>query len=207
MSTVAEEDLIARLARLRAEADASVDEIERTILAIRDQRLREVTPGVAVGLAPPGDPRLREAIPILIAFLRDTDAAMVWTACQTLGFLGAREAVPDLIDLLRPEAARERHIDCRVDPFGWYQEFPEESAIEGLKLMGATEAIPSLIVCLDAERDGTRSAAVDALQILGAREAATKVATLLADRAPSVRAVAEKFLRTSASTPPGPAAD
>ena len=111
------------------------------------ERLRS-RPFLVVEIAPAiwavRDQRVREAIPLLLGYLRETDRLVVWDACVALGFLGAREAIPDLLDLLRPEAAAERGIVGIPDPFGWYEESPQESAIEGLKLLRATEALPAL---------------------------------------------------------------
>jgi HEAT repeat protein len=173
---VSDDSPVAQLVRLRGTPEATPIDICRAIHVVRDAGLHD-------------------AAPALRAFLRDTDATVVWSACQALGTLRARDAIADLIDLLRPEAAAERRIDCAVDPFGAYVEYPAESAIEGLSLMGAVEAIPDLVKCLQAERDGTRLAAVKALARLGASHMTTQVAGLRADRDPAVRAAAGEFLR------------
>jgi HEAT repeat protein len=172
---VSDDDPTAHLVRLRATSGAPSVDICRAIHVVRDARISD-------------------AAPVLRAFLRDTDATVVWSACRALGSLRARDAIADLFDLLRPEAADERRIDCVVDPFGAYVEYPAESAIEGLALMDAAEAIPKLVECLRAERDGTRLAAVRALTALGASEATTRVAGLLSDRDSGVRDAAREFL-------------
>jgi len=89
---------------------------------------------IVAGARPPG------AAALLRAYLRDTDLTVVEAACNALARLGAREATPDLLDLLRPAAENERHIDCGGDPFGWYEAPPRASALLALTALGVAEA-------------------------------------------------------------------
>ena len=159
-------------------------------LRSRPVRVVDIIPAVRVVR----DERVMEAVPLLIGYLRDTDQLVVWDACVALGLLGAREAIPDLLDLLRPEAAAERGIICIPDPFGWYEESPQEGAIQGLKLLKATEAVPVLVGLLNTAHEITRAAVVDALMTLGASEEAPRIAPLIVDESSRVRRAAYAFL-------------
>jgi HEAT repeat protein len=185
MTSGSSDDPIASLLRLREDEGADQDAIVGAIKAIRNWRLDDHLPLE--------DPRFREAIPILREFLRDADEVTVGWACETLGWLGAREALPDLLDLLRPEAEQERRIVYRGHYF-WHEARPDESAAYGLKLMGATEAIPQLLACLRSEHENGRTAALDALEGLGA---ASQVALQLAHEDATVRAAVEGHFRTA----------
>ena len=124
---------------------------------------------VALAIGAVRDRRLVQAVPLVIAWLRDTDISIVDAAAATLAALGAKEAVPELIDLLRLEAEDERRINCAVDPFGWYEPPPRESAAAALGMLGATEAVPQLTALLDDPISGVREQAAAALERLGSR--------------------------------------
>ena len=117
------------------------------------------------------DQGLVDAVPLLVSWLRDTDLTIVDVASATLARFGAREAVPDLLDLLREEAEADRHINCAVDPFGWYEPPPRESAAFALGELCAREAIP-VLERLRGDHDGyVREAAEKALAKLRALSA------------------------------------
>ncbi len=139
--------------------------------------------------------RLLAAVPATLAWLRDSDISIVDSACDTLVALGAREAVPELLDLLRPEAEGERRIDCVVDPFGWYEPPPREAAALALGALGAREAIPALLRQLGDEFAGPRAGAAEALGLLGAEEARAAIEALLQDPDAHVRLKAAEALR------------
>jgi len=80
------------------------------------------------------------AVPLLLAYLRNTDLTVVESACNALARLEAREAIPDLLDLLRPDAEKERHIDGSGDPSGWYETRPRASALAALTTLRVLEA-------------------------------------------------------------------
>jgi hypothetical protein len=154
-------DLVAVLARLRQDPDAVPQAADDAIMAIRDRRIRD--------RVPLDDPQLRAAIPVLMSFLRDTNTVTLEWACQTLGWLKAREALPDLLDLLRPEAAAERNIQS-IPVFPFAMPYPEadEAAINALRIMGATEVVPQLLDALGSPNANARTAACDALEGLQA---------------------------------------
>jgi HEAT repeat protein len=160
------------------------------ILATRPAKVTEVVGAIAAVR----DQRLRAAIPAVLQWLVDSDIAIVDVACDAIVAVGAREAVPDLLDLLRPEAEGERRINCVVDPFGWYEPPPRESAALALGSLGAREAIPALVRLLGDELAGPREAAVVALGVLQAREAREAVSRLLEDESPRVQKAAQQAL-------------
>jgi len=91
-----------------------------------------------------GETSPRGAVPLLRGYLRNTDLTVVEAACSSLARLGAREAIADLLDLLRPEAENERNIDCSGDPFGWHEAPPRASALLALTVMRVVEAEPAV---------------------------------------------------------------
>ena len=186
------EDLIASLIRLRQDAAAGRNEIVPVIMALRDRRLRDAAPGQSPREVQLGDRRLGEVVPVLRDFLHDAEMEVVEWACQLLGWLEAREAIPDLLDLLRPEAAVERRISVPLVFEDWGLSYPDESAMYALRLMNATDVIPSLATCLASENKRTRYTAGITLR---AMDAAPYVARLLAHQDPHMRAAAVGFLR------------
>jgi HEAT repeat protein len=178
------EDPIGLLERLREQPLLRGGQTVDAIMTIRDWHVRD--------RVPLDDPRFRGAVPVLRTLLRDADLQTVEWACQTLGWLKAREALPDLFDLLRPQATEERHIDCFFDPFGWHEPFPDESALYALELMGDAETIPQVLGCARSGRENVRTAALDALDGLGA---GVEIARLLLDVAAPVRQSAVDHLR------------
>ena len=162
--SLVEEEALSRLAR----RDLSVSDVLEALAVVRARRLFAAVPGV-------------------VSCLRDSDIAVVDSACETLTALGATEAIPDLLDLLRPEAEVERRINCAVDPFGWYEPPPRECAATALGALGAQEAIPRLILQLGDEFAGPRAAAARALAALGASDAFAPIAQLQNDPESVVR--------------------
>jgi HEAT repeat protein len=187
-----DEDLIASLIRLRQDASAGPHEIVPVMMALRDHRLAASSTGQPPREIRLGQRRLDEAIPVLRDFLHDAHMQVLEWACQTLGWLDAREAMPDLLDLLRPEAAAERRIAVPFVFEDWGLSYPDESAMYALQLMKATEAIPSLAALLASESKRTVATAEDTLE---AMEAAPYVAGLLARDDARLRDAAAEFLR------------
>lgn len=174
-----EEELLSRLAR----RDLAVPDVVEALVAVRTRRSFA-------------------ALPAVLSWLRDADLTIVDAACGTIAALGSREAIPELLDLLRPEAEVERRIDCAVDPFGWYEPPPRESAALALGALGAREAIPLLLKQLADELAGPRAAAATALATLGATEARGALARLQADPEPFVREAAVAALARLLETVP-----
>lgn len=139
---------------------------EQALSVLADRKARVVD--VVRAVAAVRDNDLRQAVPLLVGWLRDTDIAIVDVASATLARFGAREAIPDLLDLLRPEAEDERRINCVVDPFGWYEPPPRESAAFALGELGALEAVPALRGLREDPVPGVREAACAALARLEA---------------------------------------
>lgn len=131
--------------------------------------------------------RLTWAASLVRAWLRDSDITQVDSACETLAALGDLDSVPDLLDLLRPEAEDERRINCVVDPFGWYEPPPRESAAAALAALGVREAIPALAALLDDRLAPVRDAAARALGSLEAEEAREALAARSEDPDERVR--------------------
>jgi HEAT repeat protein len=167
-----------------AQRQAPIIEVQRAIGAVRDQRMRA-------------------AIPAVIEWLKDTDLTVVDSACEAIAAVRAREAIPDLLDLLRPEAEAERRIHCVVDPFGWYEPPPRESAAFALGEIGAQEAVPALLRLLADELPGPREAAATALGRLRATQAREAIARLLGDGELRVRDAAKDALRALRGQAPG----
>jgi HEAT repeat protein len=190
----APDDLIATLIRLRRDPKAGPDEIIPVITALRDKRLRDAAPGQPPREIRLGERRLGEAVPVLRDFLRDADMEVVARAGQTLAWLDAREAVPDLIDLLRPEAVAERRIAIPLVFENWGLSYPDEGAMYALQLLKATDAIPNVAACLASESERTRQSARETLQAL---DAAPYVARLLAADDARLRAEAADFFRSA----------
>jgi HEAT repeat protein len=167
------------------------------VLAQLDRRdgRRPPIPDVVQALVAVRDRRLAAAVPAVLIWLRDTDITIVDSACEALAALAAREAVPELLDLLRLEAEDERRIDCAVDPFGWYEPPPRESAALALGALGAREAIPALVRQLGDALAGPRAGAAEALGLLGARQARAALEALLLDPDAHVRQKAAEALR------------
>ncbi|HOX44493.1 MAG TPA: HEAT repeat domain-containing protein [Myxococcota bacterium] len=163
-------------------------------LARRDGWSPSVTE-VVFALAEVRRRRLAAAAPAALSWLRDSDICIVDSVCDTLVALEAHEAIPELLDLLRPEAEDERRINCVVDPFGWYEPPPREAAALALGALGAREAIPALLRQLGDEFAGPRAGAAEALGRLGAREARAAIEALLQDPDAHVRRKAEEALR------------
>ncbi|MFA4985511.1 MAG: HEAT repeat domain-containing protein [Candidatus Brocadiia bacterium] len=100
-----------------------------------------------------GDPK---AVPILMEFLQDPAAEAQEASARALGDLGAREAVPALLELLKRE-----HIGVHV----------LENAARALRAIGSKEAVRTLIGWLDDPDDGVRDRAALALAEIGDKEA------------------------------------
>jgi hypothetical protein len=146
----------------------------------------------------------RRAIPALRALLRGTDMTICGAASEALGVLGARAAIPDLMDLLRDEAPEERGIDCFQDPFGWVEDSPRECALRGLGQLRAVEAIPAIRALLRSGEPFVRREAVRALARIGAREALPEIATLFQDPEAQVREAAREAARELEAIPERP---
>jgi len=179
------------LIRLRQDPQAGPNEIIPVITALRDKRLRDAAPGQPPREIRLGQRSLGQAVPVLRDFLRDADMEVVAWAGQTLAWLDAREAMPDLLDLLRPEAVAERRIAIPIVFEDWGLSYPDEGAMYALQLLKATDAIPNVAACLASENERTRQAAVNTLQ---AMDAAPHVARLLARDDARLRAAAADFL-------------
>ncbi|MFH0887906.1 MAG: HEAT repeat domain-containing protein [Planctomycetota bacterium] len=96
-------------------------------------------------------------------------------ACVTIVALDAKEAIPELINLLDDEGK------CYM-------------AMVTLGGLGAREAIPKIMNLLDDEHEGLT--ALQTLVRLGAREAIPKIMTLLNDKYAEIRAAAAQSLST-----------
>jgi HEAT repeat protein len=187
-----DEDLIGTLMRLRRDPAAGPDAIQPVLEALRDERLRRAEPGLPVREIRVGGRPLGDAVPVLREFLRDAEMDVVFWACQILGWLEAREALPDLLDLLRPEAPAERRIAIPFVFEDWGLSYPDESAMYALELMKAVETVPILVAtCLASESARTRHTAS---QTLRAMRAVPQVALRLADADERVRSAVETFL-------------
>ena len=192
MDDASDEDLIGALVRLRDDPSARPDAIQPVLQALRDERLRRAVPGQAPRTIRVGGRPLEDAVPVLRAFLRDTEMDIVFWACQILGWLEAREALPDLLDLLRREAPAERRIEIPFVFEDWGLSYPDESAMYALQLMGATDTIPILVTtCPASESARTRhTARITLREMHGVPQAALQ----LADPDARVRAAVEDFL-------------
>jgi len=171
------DDDVEALVRLREDPAAGMQE---TIDAIHRLRDRCIEAGA-----------LPEAVPVLRSFLRDADMDVVAWAAQTLGHMGAREAVPDLLDLLRPEAPQERRIAIPLVFEDWGLDYPDEAGMYALRLMKATDTIPDIAACLASKSARTRQTAGHTLRDMHAE---AEVARLLVRATPDLRAGIVEFL-------------
>lgn len=188
-----DDDPIAVLTRLRQDTNAGPGEILPVLQALRDLAFGALDgqrQQIRIGRATLGD-----AVPILRDFLRDADIEVVEWACRVLGLVGARECLPDLLDLLRPEAREERTLTA-VFPFGDRRSsYPDESAMHALRLMRAIETVPDIVRCLVSENERTRCTAGVTLQGM---DAAPQVALVLAHPDARLRGAALQFLTSAA---------
>lgn len=158
--------------------------------------------------------KLREAIASLPAYLRDAPYAFAYAACVTLGALGAWEALPDLLDLLRTAAARERGLFGTA--FFYFEEEPQQSALEAFTWLAvadpagttlpllrhpdeairtaAARAVPDVLYVLSDPPEflhsGGRLHALHALQLIGSPDALPAIRPCLEDRDPKIREAA-----------------
>src|SRR4030095_7230913 len=144
------DDDLAALVRLRQDPTAGVQETIDVLHRLRDRCFKGGVPA--------------EAVPVLRAFLRDADMQVVEWAAQTLGHMGAREAVPDLLALLRPEAAAERNITIPFVFEDWGLDYPDESGMYALRLMKVTDAVPDIAACLTSKSARPRHTAAHTLR-------------------------------------------
>jgi HEAT repeat protein len=160
-------------------------------IARKDSRLLGDAVVDAANLAP-----REQAIAALTSCLRGVDFSVAADAAWQLGRLKALEAVPQLVDLLRPEAETERGITGFPDPFGWYEPVPRTAAAEALGMIGAKEAIPALAQVLDPPDPdpNTREAAIKALLALGSGAHVTAVLRELGADEPLLRDAAVEYL-------------
>jgi HEAT repeat protein len=187
-----DEDLITALTRLRRHAEAGRDEILPVLKALRD--LCFAAPVGQRRQIPVGRGTLGDAVPVLREFLRDADMEVAEWACQVLGHMGARECLPDLLDLLRPEARKERGLTGTFPFDDWGLSYPDESAMYALRFMEATEAVPDIVRCLASDNKRTRHTAGTTLQDMNA---APQVTLVLAHRDDRLRQAAQEFLSST----------
>ncbi len=123
------------------------------------------------------------AIPLWRALLRDPEPRVRSTAAGALGWFGAREAIPELLELLKDPDARLgamralgelglREAIPRIVPFledrdGWVR----WGAARTLSKLGAKEGTPALLKLLEDEDSGLRGNAASLLAERGEREA------------------------------------
>jgi len=123
------------------------------------------------------------------------------SAIWALKDLGAKEAIPDIVPLLKDqdENIRGRVVEA-LSKLGAKEAIPDIvpllkdsdevvrcSAVDALKELGAKEAIPALVPLLKDSDEVVRRSAVDALKELGAKEAIPALVPLLKDSDKAVR--------------------
>lgn len=125
-----------------------------------------------------GRRRDREAVPYLIAFLKDPDPGIRTAVVESLGMIGERKANIDL--LMRLE--NEPHTGVRT------------AIVKTLGLLGADDAIPKIVRRVDDPEPEVRIAAVEALSRWSAPNARLGVARASSDTNTAVRGAATRLL-------------
>lgn len=136
---------------------------------LRDGETRGRPGDAAEALAQSG---VKEAIPLLVPYLKSSNPHVQWKCASALGDLGATEAIPALVPLLDA-------------PTG----LPRVGALHALGRLNARTHIPAIVARLADSQTFGRMTAADALGRLKAVEARGKLIDQLGDRDPSVRAL------------------
>lgn len=87
-------------------------------------------------------------------------------ASYLLGDMKAFEAVPELLELLKPDAEKVLKIDFWADPFGDHEQSVQEIGCNALVRMNAVDAIPEIEKLLSNPDEGIRECATQALRVL-----------------------------------------
>jgi HEAT repeat protein len=135
---------------------------------LRDGETRGRPGDAAEALAQSG---VKEAIPLLLPYLKSSNPFVQWKCAAALGDLGATEAIPALVPLLDA-------------PTG----VPRVGALYALGRLNARDHIPAITARLADPQTFCRMTAADALGRLKAVEAREKLIDRLGDPDPSVRA-------------------
>jgi HEAT repeat protein len=154
-----DEDASVRGAAAHAYIELGGKEKAPVIALLRDPS-PEVREKVLLGLAGAG---VREAAVEILPLLQSKERTDRTYACYALGTLRARQAIPDLLPLVRRDE----------EALG--------SAIQALGLLRAREAAPEIQKHLGHPEDFVRSAAAKAMGELGRREAVPDLIPLLKD--------------------------
>lgn len=112
-------------------------------------------------------PYLRDQIiQSLKGLLSSVSNQVLLAASFLLGDMKAAEAIPALMELLKPNAEKDLKISFWADPLGSYEESVQEIGCEALARMNARVAIPEIEKLL-LEPDGqVRECAAKALRVL-----------------------------------------
>jgi len=186
-STKKESDKKAKIKKL---AKLSAKEAVPELMKLLDDENRSVRYASANAILAFKD---REAIPGLRKILRQCERVdIISSAVRAIKSFGAKEAAPELIELLKNS---DRHIRGDVafmlGGLGIKDAIPEmikllndsnkyvrRATIHGLVAMGDKEIIPELIKALNDNDDEVRGVAANALGNLGAKEAISKLMEL-----------------------------
>jgi len=104
-------------------------------------------------------------------------------AVEALAELGPQARLPEVRQALRMRLADDPDAEVR------------EGAASALACLGATEAAPDLITCLEDPNQSLRLTAIEALADLGSEQALPKLERLLADPDPRIRWLAGEAIR------------
>ncbi len=188
-----------------------VDELAREIREARGEE-RKAAAASLLELGPKGVPAWR-------LLLADPNPDLRRRAAQALGYLGAREAVPDLV-----RALRDADLDvgnAAMDALAFLEAAEAATAVVDLlrdpgvavrrragRLLGrlkAEGAVPSLVALLSHDEARVRESAADTLGLVGARGAVAELRKLLADEYTGVRQAALRALAALEATAEVPA--